>query len=257
MAAAPRVSSRRRSKRQTRLRVLDAHGGDGCAPSLPLRATRRPALAGLALALSLGLHAALGVAVWQRGHAPPLARPLDVAPFPVRILGEPEPEATRSPARVSRPAPRLRPRAAPLPVRPEPATSAAPAAPSLPPAPVPAPAAIPASFGPAPPALASTGAPPPVAAGPPVAALPALVPLAQPAPHYPRAARLRGAEGTAWLRVAVAASGRVREVALERSAGDRDLDRAALDAVRRWRFAALPEEDAERQVRVPVEFRLR
>ena len=37
------------------------------------------------------------------------------------------------------------------------------------------------------------------------------------------------------------------------------LDRAALAAVRRWRFAAQPEADerAERQVRVPVEFRLR
>ena len=98
---------------------------------------------------------------------------------------------------------------------------------------------------------------PPSSAGPAAASL--LRGLAQPAPRYPRAARLRGAEGITWLRVQVAATGRVARVEVERSAGDPELDRAAVDAVERWRFAAFREEVDEPGiwVRVPIEFRLR
>lgn len=57
--------------------------------------------------------------------------------------------------------------------------------------------------------------------------------------HYPRAAA--GAEGTAVLRIAVAADGRLRAAALRRSAGHPALDDAALGAVRGARFPPAPE----------------
>jgi protein TonB len=82
---------------------------------------------------------------------------------------------------------------------------------------------------------------------------------AQPAPAYPDAARRAGAEGTAQVALRLAASGRVSEVRLHRTSGDARLDRAALAAVRRWRFAAPPggADWRERWFLVPIEFRLR
>jgi protein TonB len=82
---------------------------------------------------------------------------------------------------------------------------------------------------------------------------------AQPPPAYPEAARRRGAEGTAQVSLRLAASGRVDEVRLHRSAGDAQLDGAALAAVRRWRFEAPPPGADWREIWfvVPIEFRLR
>jgi protein TonB len=78
-------------------------------------------------------------------------------------------------------------------------------------------------------------------------------------PRYPRSARLRGAEGVTVLRVLVERSGRVGIVEVDRSAGDQDLDRAAVRAIRSWRFAtgAPSREMPRRWVLIPVEFRLR
>jgi protein TonB len=104
---------------------------------------------------------------------------------------------------------------------------------------------------------------PEVAAAPPVAAIAARGPRPeaalpraghQVAPHYPRAARLRGAEGTALLRVRIAPDGDVVELRVERSSGHADLDRAALRAVARWRFQRAGGEST--WVLIPVEFRL-
>jgi protein TonB len=79
----------------------------------------------------------------------------------------------------------------------------------------------------------------------------------QVAPHYPRAARLRGAEGTALLRVRIAPDGGVAELRVERSSGHADLDGAALRAVARWRFERLVAADAGGLwVLIPVHFRL-
>jgi protein TonB len=77
-------------------------------------------------------------------------------------------------------------------------------------------------------------------------------------PVYPRAALLRGAEGETLLRVRVLASGRVREVRFEHSAGRRDLDRAAAGAVRQWRFEPFGDEVRETEVWVliPIRFEL-
>ncbi len=77
-------------------------------------------------------------------------------------------------------------------------------------------------------------------------------------PTYPASARRSGIQGTARLRVQVLADGRVGEVMVENSAGHPDLDRAAADAVRRWRFepARKGDEPVASWVLLPVEFRL-
>ncbi|WP_369938089.1 energy transducer TonB [Xanthomonas tesorieronis] len=63
------------------------------------------------------------------------------------------------------------------------------------------------------------------------------VPLeGQPPPRYPSAALRRGDSGTVVVRVEVDASGNPGGVALVKRSGSRDLDRAAMEAVRRWRF---------------------
>ncbi|MBE9485828.1 MAG: energy transducer TonB, partial [Chloroflexi bacterium] len=78
-------------------------------------------------------------------------------------------------------------------------------------------------------------------------------------PTYPRSARRRGWEGEVWLRVRVAESGQVLKVRIERSSGHSILDRAALEAVRHWRFrpGRLGIKPVAVDVRVPVCFELR
>jgi protein TonB len=78
-------------------------------------------------------------------------------------------------------------------------------------------------------------------------------------PSYPGRARRLGIEGTTTLRIFVAADGRVADVVVEESAGHPDLDHAAADAVRRWRFepARRGTEAVGMWVLLPVEFRLR
>ncbi len=78
-------------------------------------------------------------------------------------------------------------------------------------------------------------------------------------PSYPASARRLGIEGTTLLRVYVAADGQVTDVQVDTSAGHPDLDRAATDAVRRWRFepARRGTEPIGTWVRLPVQFVLR
>jgi protein TonB len=61
------------------------------------------------------------------------------------------------------------------------------------------------------------------------------------------------------LRVHVLIDGRVGAVEVETSAGHPDLDRAAVEAVRQWRFepGRRGEQPAAMWVLLPVEFRLR
>jgi protein TonB len=61
------------------------------------------------------------------------------------------------------------------------------------------------------------------------------------------------------LRVHVASDGRVADVVVQESAGHPDLDQAAVDAVRRWRFepARRGTEAVAMWVLLPVEFRLK
>jgi protein TonB len=58
-----------------------------------------------------------------------------------------------------------------------------------------------------------------------------------PAPDYPTASRLRGEQGRVSLLVQVDTNGRVMGVSVFASSGFPALDRAAEEAVRRWRFA--------------------
>ena len=55
-------------------------------------------------------------------------------------------------------------------------------------------------------------------------------------PDYPAAALRRGDSGTVMVRVEVDAAGMPVDVSLDKRSGSRDLDRAAMDAVKRWRF---------------------
>ena len=78
-------------------------------------------------------------------------------------------------------------------------------------------------------------------------------------PRYPESARRAGAQGVTTLRVRVLENGRVGEVIVEQSAGFRDLDFAAVDAVRKWLFE--PARQGKNPVSVwvllPVKFELR
>ncbi|HXV82022.1 MAG TPA: energy transducer TonB [Candidatus Binatia bacterium] len=55
-------------------------------------------------------------------------------------------------------------------------------------------------------------------------------------PRYPESARKAGAQGITLLRIRVLENGRVGQVLIEKSAGYRDLDFAAAEAVKKWLF---------------------
>src|SRR5262249_53697394 len=78
-------------------------------------------------------------------------------------------------------------------------------------------------------------------------------------PAYPPSARRAGVQGTTLRGGLVAADGHVGDVVVKQSAGHPDLDAAAADAVRRWRFepARRGSEPVAMWVLLPVEFRLR
>ena len=79
-----------------------------------------------------------------------------------------------------------------------------------------------------------------------------------PRPKYPDSARRDGREGRVLLRVLVDNQGRSKEVEINRSSGSDALDRAAAEAIKRWRFYPARHGDkvVESWLRVPIEFRL-
>ena len=103
-------------------------------------------------------------------------------------------------------------------------------------------------------------APPPPAAEP----APVIPPnflaayLDNPAPAYPASSKRLGETGTVLLRVLVDERGRAESVDVATSSGFERLDRAAIDAVRRWKF--VPARQGDRAVKaaviVPLEFQL-
>jgi len=86
----------------------------------------------------------------------------------------------------------------------------------------------------------------------------AVVYAAVAAPAYPPIARRQGREGETLLRVLVGVDGRALKVEINRSSGHRELDRAAMIAVRGWRFRAAMEGGVaiESWVEVPIAFSL-
>ena len=78
-------------------------------------------------------------------------------------------------------------------------------------------------------------------------------------PNYPPEEARRGVQGTTVLIVRIDANGGVLDVEVERSSGNRNLDREAVKAAKRWRFNPESRDGrkVESRVRVPVEFVLR
>ena len=77
-----------------------------------------------------------------------------------------------------------------------------------------------------------------------------------PAPRYPGTALRNGDSGTVLVRVEVDVNGMPAGVALVQRSGSRDLDRAAMEAVRRWRFRPAQRDGRAipGSVVVPIEF---
>jgi periplasmic protein TonB len=79
-----------------------------------------------------------------------------------------------------------------------------------------------------------------------------------PRPEYPDSARRDGREGRVLLRVLVDDQGRSKQVEINSSSGSDALDRAAAEAIKRWRFhpARYGDKPVESWLRIPIEFRL-
>ena len=77
-------------------------------------------------------------------------------------------------------------------------------------------------------------------------------------PRYPESARRAGVQGVTTLRVRVLENGRVGEVLVDQSAGFRDLDVAAIEAVKKWLFepARRGKDAVSVWVMLPVKFEL-
>ena len=80
-----------------------------------------------------------------------------------------------------------------------------------------------------------------------------------PPPDYPRRALRRGIEGTVLVRVDVGPDGVPTSVGISQSSRSRDLDRAAIEAVERWRFrpAMADGRPTVGTVVVPIDFNAR
>lgn len=78
-------------------------------------------------------------------------------------------------------------------------------------------------------------------------------------PNYPESARRQGIDGVTILKFRVLENGTVGEMVVEQSAGYQDLDRAAAEAVKKWRFE--PARRGNQRIAVwvvlPVRFELR
>jgi protein TonB len=202
------------------------------------------------LLLALGLHFA-GFA-WMAGTAQqaPLIAP---APIQVAWIAAPQPKAETPPAAPPKPQPANKPKPKPKkavkPTKPRPKTVLS----TLTPTPATAPAERVEKT--APPVTKSLEAPPvsPPANAVPSAssAAPAQAPETQqplilpnlhadylhnPVPPYPQRARERGEQGKVLVRALINVDGTVAELAMKRSSGFPDLDRSALETVKKWRF---------------------
>lgn len=82
--------------------------------------------------------------------------------------------------------------------------------------------------------------------------------LNNPAPSYPMAAKRKGIQGKVLISVVVKTDGTPGAVAISRSSGSNDLDEAALDAVRQWKFVPAKSKGqfVQASVIVPVEFKI-
>lgn len=221
--------------------------------------------------LAISLH---GVVAWWLAAAGGAPKPLQQRVVPVLVTfasappaveeGPPAvlPELPKSP-----PSPPLR---KPSPSRPKPVASSPKALPEAP-APLSNEKAPASSSSPEPDAITSAHEPAqttePSAA--PVAATPASEPdrqvdyraayLDNPPPDYPLPARRRGISGQVLLRVEVSGEGRCLQARIHRGSGYEMLDRAALNAVRNWRFVPAMQsgKTISAWVEIPIRFELK
>lgn len=219
-----------------------------------------------ALSLAALLHvAALSWLGTLSSSAPPPPTPilasLIVPPAPPEVEAPPQPLPPKRQPPPQPPKPQ-----SPLPVLSAPEPAASPVAVAPPPAePLPVPAVLP------PPApvvekVAAVPAAPPAPPAPPAPRPEAVTPprfdadyLDNPAPVYPTLSRRLGEEGRVLLRVYVLADGSAGQVEIRQSSGFDRLDRAAREAVARWRFvpARAGGEPVAAWVLVPIHFSLR
>ena len=82
--------------------------------------------------------------------------------------------------------------------------------------------------------------------------------LNNPAPYYPSYARTRGIQGKVLVNVLVSDDGNPKKVELSRSSGSSILDKAAIEAVKQWRFVAAKRGNkfVQANVIVPIEFKI-
>ena len=87
---------------------------------------------------------------------------------------------------------------------------------------------------------------------------PQLIASSQVMPRYPAAALRSGETGTVMVEVDVDSKGVPTDVSIENRSGNRELDRAALSAVKQWRFqpALRDGKQVASTVMVPVQFEL-
>lgn len=95
---------------------------------------------------------------------------------------------------------------------------------------------------------------------PPAGLAPGSVPVAisRPAPRYPSDALRNGESGTVLVRIEVGADGEPTAVSVVARSGSRSLDRAAVQAAKRWRFRPAQQNGSAvaSAVEVPIEFAL-
>ena len=242
--------------------VLSAHGaalaaclgGTAKAPALPTQAIEVSLVAPAPVAEPAPLPPPEPAAKPMPPAPPPPPEP--VAKPPTKPVAKPLPKPVEKP--VAKPAPRP----APKPPRPAPAVTKAPIIPpqpavdTMPMAPAdtakPMTADKPATRA-SEHSAARRGTPSPVSRARFDAAY-----LDNPRPVYPRVSRRTGEQGRVLLRVRVEASGAPSNVQLHTSSGSRRLDKAALEAVNRWRFepAKRGETAIASWIVVPIDFKL-
>lgn len=196
----------------------------------------------ISAALVIALHAA---AFYWFAHAAPVSTPAVSVPMVVSLAVVSE----------SAEEPKLRERVSPYRPRPLPTVSKTPLPALVPvtPEPTSPPAEVTPPSNPPPVARAAEPAPPEV--------IPPRFDAAyfnNPAPAYPLLSRKQGEQGRVLLRVFVSAEGTAADVEVRDSSGWQRLDRAAMEAVQRWRFTPAHQgaQTVGAWVLVPIHFSL-
>jgi protein TonB len=239
-----------------------------------------PARRVLLAVLVAGIHLAGLAALAHLGMQQPT--PPEIVPIQVALIeAEPVAQAVPEPAPQPAPVPEPAPRPEPVPVPPKPEPPPPEVRPPEPPPPRPVPrkptpkpvAKQPTAVTESAPALsapaaAAPAAPVPASPAPAAQAAPAAAAvtaarfdaayLNNPRPAYPMLSRRLREEGQVMLRVLVSSEGQPARVELRTSSGSDRLDRAAQEAVARWRFVPARRGDVaiEAWVLVPIVFKL-